>query len=73
MPKCKMIETGVQRPHKWLKYKVEAVYFVDGARIENEWSVYATSVFEVDRWANIIIENTASSMAGAKKTIVKDD
>jgi len=73
MLKCKLIEAGISRPHKWKKYKVEATYFVEGNRIETTWPVYAISVFEVDRWANVMIENIAGSLTGAKKKIFKDD
>jgi len=69
---CKQFKSGEFIPKSWNKYIVYAKYTVDGELVENTWSVHAKSVFEADKWANIMIESVYGTLdSGVKKKIEK--
>jgi len=68
---CKIFKEGEFIPKSWNKYTITAKYVIDGEPITTTWSVYAKSVFEADKWANIMIEGVAGTLKGVKKNIEK--
>ena len=69
---CALIEKGKSRKFPNFRlYAIDAFFKVDGETIEKNWTVEAESIFAADRWANLMIENIAGTLTGAKKQIVK--